>query len=232
MMTRETDIPLRQVRTAGSHGASADRCAESVRPQSGAANITNKANPGGREACYWGLRIADWGFAAGVAPNEPNFGVPGPGMRVTAKNKANSPAGRPAIGDCGFEIGDSRRRGRGMANEANFGMLRGAMENKANSPGGRPAIGDCGLEIGDSRRRGRGMANEANFGMLGPRMRDAMENEANSVGRDCRVASLLAMTPAGKDAVMANEANLPPAGRRRRNAKDADVDVNGNGERS
>jgi len=58
--------------------------------------------------------------------------------------------------------------------------------------------------------------NEANFGRFGAGMRVATENKANSDVQDCRVASLLAMTPPGRGPGMTNEPNFGLFGRKTR----------------
>jgi len=87
------------------------------------------------------------------APNEPNFRRFGLKMRVVAKTKPIPVGGRPAIGDFGLPIADSRQwrfgmPGRGMSNEPNWAgsrRARPALQNGRRNAG-RLAIGDWGFE--------------------------------------------------------------------------------------
>ena len=83
--------------------------------------------------------------------------------------------------------------------------------NEANQSG--RAARDWGLRIGDLHHANA--TNEANFLVLALEMRIARKDTAGSGGQDCRVASLLAMTRAGTDPLMSNEANSPGSWRPR-----------------
>jgi len=78
------------------------------------------------------------------------------------------------------------------------------MTNEPNSS--KRTCGGHGPRYGIAK--GPKMTNEANFVVLELEMRIAPRDTAGSAGRDCRVASLLAMTRAGTDPLVSNEPNF------------------------